>query len=206
MFYTVTSEFQFDYRIRGSKFLGFLHHATSINDAEKVRSVVKSEHPTATHHCYAFTVNPCEPVEMAADDGEPGGTAGLPILNTLRSFQMMNVILIVVRYFGGTKLGKSGLIEAYRETAAGTISQALLKKIIPLKTYRIVYDYALQGYIDKLKNDFPLTEIDATYLEKVELLLGCPFDDVFQFETALLSKKHILSNVEVRGESFLIKT
>ncbi|TVQ00814.1 MAG: DUF1949 domain-containing protein [Balneolaceae bacterium] len=204
-FYTVTSGFRFDYRIKGSKFLGFLQQAASISDAEKILTDFKSEHPSATHHCYAYRINPVQTDEMAADDGEPGGTAGLPILNILRSFQMMNVILIVVRYYGGTKLGKSGLIDAYRKTAEGAICEAVLKKMIPVKTYRIIYEYAQQGLIDKLKHDFHITEMDASYLEHVELLIGCPLAEASRFESILSSKKHILNRVELAGDSYLIK-
>lgn len=195
MFYTVTSPFQYDYRIKGSKFLGIINSAVSREEAEKQLSDVKSEHPAATHHCYGFIIDPIEPDEMAADDGEPAGTAGLPILNALRSFGMINVILIVVRYFGGTKLGKPGLIEAYKETAIGTLKKAVLKKLIPVKTYRILYDYSQQALIDKLKHDFPVIELSASYFEYIELFIGCPLNISEQFELTLSGKKHLFREI-----------
>lgn len=195
MLYTVTSVFKYNYRIRGSKFLGILNPVISREEAEKQLVDIKSEHPAATHHCYGFIINPIEPDEMAADDGEPAGSAGLPILNALRSYGMMNVILIVVRYFGGTKLGKTGLIEAYKETAIGTIKKAKLKKLITVKTYRILYDYSQQGLIDKIKHDFPVIELSASYFEHIELYIGCPLNISEQFELALSGKEHLFREI-----------
>ncbi len=202
---TVTSVFRSDYRIKGSKFLGYLCPATDTDEAEEHIQSVKEEHPTATHHCYAFLLNPNEPVEFSTDDGEPGGTAGLPILNALKSAGLMNVMLVVVRYFGGTKLGKTGLIDAYQNTAQKAIESADLKKLIPIKIYRINYEYARQSIIDKLKNDFGWIELDSTYLESVELTIGCPKERVEQFELKMASKKHLFNSVETIEESFHVK-
>lgn len=203
--FTITGIFQSDYRVKGSKFLGFLYPAASVIEAENALEEVKNEHPAATHHCYAWLINPHEPVEFASDAGEPGGTAGLPILNTMRSENIMNAILIVVRYYGGTKLGKAGLIAAYAHSAERTIKTANLKQIVPIKTYRIEYNYSRQGFIDKLKNDFTWFETEAVYLETVKIVCGCPVSEADLFEKKLDSIKHLFENVEALGESFHIE-
>jgi len=202
--YTVTKTFFSDYRIKGSKFSGYLSPAANVIDVNNSLDQLKSEHPTATHHCFGYVINPHEPEEFASDDGEPGGTAGLPILNTIRSHNLMNVLLIVVRYYGGTKLGKAGLIDAYSQSADLTIQQSDMKRILPIKTVKITYGYQHQGIIDKLKNDFTWIELDASYLEKIVLECGCPVDESGHFLERLNSFKHLFDELQITGETYHI--
>ena len=203
--YTVTQLSESDYRVKGSKFYGFLHPAGSKSEAEKFLQKVKNEHPTATHHCYAWRIGSHQTEEFEQDDGEPKGTAGMPILNALKSTELVNCILISVRYYGGTKLGKSGLIDAYGESARLCIEAANLRKVIPVQKYRIKYDYQHQGIIDKLKNDFTLLEINSTYLEDVVYEFGCPEKEKKHFEGALKPYLHLFKDFEETGESHHIK-
>lgn len=204
MHYTVTKSFRSEYRIRGSKFFSIISNTESTEDAEKFLLSVKNEHPTATHHCYAYLWNPNEPVEFSSDDGEPGGTAGMPILNTLKGAGLMNVLGVVVRYYGGTKLGKSGLIDAYTTATQMAIHSAELKKIIPILRVRISYRYEHQSFINKLKNDFPIIELNANYTETVEMELGIPKKIITEVSGKLTSVKHLLITLEEVGESFYI--
>lgn len=203
--HTITSVFTSEYRIKGSKFLGFLSPSEDESDTDKQLDKIKKEHPSATHHCYAYIINPNKPVEFSTDAGEPGGTAGLPILNTLKSYNVMNVILVVVRYYGGTKLGKSGLIDAYHTAAQQTIQSAKLKELVPIKVFRLKYDYSQQSLINKWKNSFPLIELDSTYMENVELSIGCPKQQAAKFEETVSAQKHQLIDFETDGESFHIE-
>lgn len=174
-------------------------------EAEEQLNSVKNDHPTATHHCYAYVLNPNEPVEFSSDDGEPSGTAGLPILNTLKSHDLMNVIMVSVRYYGGTKLGKAGLIDAYQTSTQQSIEAAKLKRLVPISTYHIEYDYSLQALIEKWKNTFSWIELESSYLETVKLIVGCPKDESENFEKTIQSKAHQLINFEQVDESFHIK-
>jgi putative IMPACT (imprinted ancient) family translation regulator len=150
-------------------------------------------------------LNPNEPVEFSSDDGEPSGTAGRPILNTLKSHNLTNVILIVVRYYGGTKLGKAGLINAYQTSAQKTIESARLKTLIQTTTYTLEYDYSRQSLVDKWKNRFNWIELESSYMETVKLCVGCPTEESKQFEATISSKKHQLISFKKVGESFHIK-
>jgi uncharacterized YigZ family protein len=201
---TVTVPGFSDYRIKGSKFYGLLLPVTGTDEIDEKLGKVRSEHPSATHHCYAWRINPDRVKEFSQDDGEPSGSAGLPILNALRSYQLINCLLVSVRYYGGTKLGKKGLIEAYGATAKMCINNAGLKKIVPVITYRIVYPYPLQSAIDKMKNDFRVIEFSASYLENAELILGIPVEDHSGFRKVLLSIEHKIIKVEELGRSFSI--
>lgn len=200
--HTVTATYKSDYRVKGSKFLGYLAPANSREEAELALEKVRNEHKTATHHCYAFRINPSEPQEFDQDDGEPRGTAGLPILNAMRSAELMNAIVISVRYYGGTKLGKAGLIEAYGRSATLAIENASLKKILSINTYRIVYEYTNQSIIEKFKNDFTLIELESDYKQRVSLTFGIPAKDNKRFSEAINKQKHLFTEAEVLEDSY----
>ncbi|WP_294198552.1 YigZ family protein [uncultured Chryseobacterium sp.] len=109
---------------KGSKFIGF---AFPVNNEEELKTAlekIRSEHPKATHHCYAFRMGLHGENYRANDDGEPSGSAGLPIYNQLLANEITNVLVISVRYYGGTKLGVSGLVKAYKESAKITLEEA----------------------------------------------------------------------------------
>lgn len=109
---------------KGSKFIGF---AFPVNNEEELKNAlekIRSEHPKATHHCYAFRIGLNGENYRANDDGEPSGSAGLPIYNQLLANEITNVLVISVRYYGGTKLGVSGLVKAYKESAKITLEEA----------------------------------------------------------------------------------
>lgn len=204
MIYTVIEGNQALHRVKGSKFLAAIHPITTTSESEKILQSVKNEHPTATHCCYGAILLSHNKIELSGDDGEPGGTAGLPILNVLKSFELVNIIVTVTRYYGGTKLGKPGLIDAYSTAAKRAVDAASLKQIIPIQTWLIQYDYPFQSIIDKLKNDFTLYELDAVYLEDVTLKIGIPNDSADHLIQKLKSHKHLFIKFEKLKDSFHI--
>ncbi|WP_082474382.1 IMPACT family protein [Chryseobacterium sp. Leaf201] len=112
------------FKEKGSKFIGFAFPVTNETELKKALEKIRSEHPKATHHCYAFRMGINGENYRANDDGEPSGSAGLPIFNQLLANDITNVLVIVVRYYGGTKLGVSGLVKAYKESAKITLEEA----------------------------------------------------------------------------------
>lgn len=109
---------------KGSKFIGFAFPVNNENELKNALEKVRLEHPKATHHCYAFRMGLNGENYRANDDGEPSGSAGLPIYNQLLANEITNVLIISVRYYGGTKLGVSGLVKAYKECAKITLEEA----------------------------------------------------------------------------------
>lgn len=202
---TVTTRTQNSLREKGSKFIGFLFPAASVDQFEAKLEEIKSFYPDATHHCYGWRINLNKNniEEFAQDDGEPGGTAGPPILNQLKSFEAVNCGCVVVRYYGGTKLGKSGLIEAYGCLARRCLEQASLVKLIPTQNFEIRYPYSRQKQIDQLKNRFDIKEIEALYLERVTLQLACRSKQADAFFTALNELQHKGIEVEKKGNGFV---
>ncbi|MEX0843819.1 MAG: YigZ family protein [Balneolaceae bacterium] len=188
---TVKQIYESSFRERGSKFLGYLFPAESEEDFQGQLGQIKSKYPDATHHCYGWRLNPAQPKEFSSDDGEPSGTAGLPILNQLKSFEVINTGIVVVRYFGGTKLGKSGLIEAYGLSAQTCLEKADLISIKSVQLFEIRYPYPEENTINKLTNDYGLKVLESKYLEDVTLKVACPMETVKAFEQELSGMEHL---------------
>lgn len=195
--------FSESFREKGSKFISYLFPTSSKEHFEGKLDGIKSEYPDATHHCYAWRINPTNTEEFSQDDGEPSGTAGLPILNKLKSYDMINCGCVVVRYYGGTNLGTSGLIQAYGNSAELCLEKASLSTVIPTKNFKITYPYNQQKEIDQLKNSFDLKEIDAQYTDKVSLTMACRANNADAFDKALQELKHKGIAVTKKGSSFV---
>ncbi|SMO56411.1 IMPACT family protein [Fodinibius sediminis] len=200
---TVQKTYRTSFREKGSKFIGFLFPALSQEDFNNRLSDIKSDFPDATHHCYGWRIDPTDLREFAQDDGEPGGTAGLPILNQLKSYQAVNCGCVVVRYYGGTNLGKSGLINAYGAAAERCLAQATFVKIIPTRNFIVSYSYELQNHIEQLKNSFDLKELNATYLEKVTLTLACRAEQSEALRDRLQQLNHLGIEVQRNGPGYI---
>ena len=123
------------YKERSSKFLTYAYPVESEEEIKELLDALRKEYYDATHHCYAYRLGPQGETFRANDDGEPSGTAGKPILGQLLSADLTNCLVVVVRYFGGTKLGVSGLIQAYKESTADVIA---VSKIIEKTVDRII--------------------------------------------------------------------
>ncbi len=161
------------YTDRGSRFHAWAFPVMDMKDIETRRSGIAARYPDATHHCYAWRYNPFQPVEYAQDDGEPPGTAGLPILGVIKSAHLVNVLIIVVRYYGGTKLGKAGLIHAYREAAALSISIAEKRNLDRFIPISIQYPYDQENSIRELVSRFRMDADQEKYMENITMTLYC---------------------------------
>jgi uncharacterized YigZ family protein len=129
------------FRDRGSKFLAYAYPISSENDIKAIVARLKSEHPKANHHCWAMRLTIDRSVFRVNDDGEPSGTAGRPILNTLLSKDLTNLLVVVVRYFGGTLLGVPGLINAYKAATEDALNQSVIISKTVNDVYTILFDY-----------------------------------------------------------------
>ena len=130
-----------EFKDRGSKFLGFAFPISSIEDFKLHRAQLKKEHLKANHHCFAYRLGTEGMNYRVSDDGEPSGSAGRPILGQIDSHQLTDILIIVVRYFGGTLLGVSGLINAYKTTAALAVQQTVIVQKPVLINYLLQFDY-----------------------------------------------------------------
>lgn len=135
------------FKDRGSKFIAYAFPCYSEEDWQSDLESVKKDHFKARHHCFAYRIGLDQNNFRANDDGEPSGTAGRPILGQIDSFGLVNVFIVVVRYFGGTKLGASGLINAYRTAAAEALQQAEIIDKTVEDIFQIDFDYALMSEV-----------------------------------------------------------
>ncbi len=136
-----------EFKDRGSKFFAFAFPLSVGEEWQGCLEKVKKEHPKARHHCYAYRRGLDQNDFRANDDGEPSGTAGRPILGQIDSFQLTNVVVIVVRYFGGTLLGTSGLINAYKLSTMDALQNAVIIEKVVEDIFRISFDYAFMGEV-----------------------------------------------------------
>ena len=138
------------FRDRGSKFLAFAYPLTAESGLKNILAQLRSAHPKANHHCWAFRLGIDRSVFRLNDDGEPSGTAGRPILNTLLSKDLTNILVIVVRYFGGTLLGVPGLINAYKSATEDAIHQSVIIQKTVNDVYVIQFDYLQMNDVMKI--------------------------------------------------------
>lgn len=129
------------FKEKNSKFFGYCFPVQSEDEVKEILEKVKKEHYSARHWCYAFQIGTEQIHYRANDDGEPSGSAGLPIYGQIQSFEVTNILVVVVRYFGGVKLGVGGLVSAYKETAKMALENSeIVEKTIDIR-YRITFGY-----------------------------------------------------------------
>ncbi|WP_320113188.1 YigZ family protein [Draconibacterium orientale] len=142
------------FKDKGSKFYSYAYPLKDEEEVKELVAALKKEHHSARHHCYAWRLGTEEIRTRANDDGEPSSTAGKPILGQLQSYELTNILVVVVRYFGGTLLGVSGLINAYRQATVEALNNAdILSKLVEIQ-YELKFEYALLNTVmNKLKQD-----------------------------------------------------
>ncbi len=170
-YYTVAQNTEGIYKEKGSKFIAYLH---PIQTEEQLKEIVKHYKKTyydARHHCYACILYPQNPLYKAADDGEPSHTAGTPILNQLKSANLMNVLCVVVRYFGGTKLGVPGLIHAYKTATEDAINNAKVIEKEITSVLKVQFAYPQLNDILKIQKDTRATILNQVFDNDCEITL-----------------------------------
>lgn len=151
------------FKDKGSKFISFAYPVTSEDEIREHIQTLKKEHHSARHHCYAWRLGYEKLQFRANDDGEPSSTAGKPILGQIQSFDLTDILIVVVRYFGGTLLGVSGLINAYRNAALDAINQAgIIEKLVEHQLL-IEFGYEAMNEVMKIFKDEKLPQIDPKF-------------------------------------------
>ena len=145
-YYTIDKAAFAEFKDKGSRFIAYAYPITKVDDFKKHLQAIKKEHPKAVHHCFAYRLGLDGNTFRVSDDGEPSSTAGKPILNMIDSNELTNILIIVVRYFGGTLLGVSGLITAYKSAAAMAL------QLIPFVQKPVEINYELQFDYTKMND------------------------------------------------------
>lgn len=162
-FLTIANPSEGIYKEKGSKFLAFAFPVESEEQAKQHLDELRNQYHDARHHCYAYLIGPEMDTRRMNDDGEPSSTAGKPIFGQIRSHNLTNILIVVVRYFGGTLLGTSGLIRAYKSAAGDTLSNAKIIKKTIQSFYQIRFDYSLMSSVEKILHDLDIRPCEKTF-------------------------------------------
>jgi uncharacterized YigZ family protein len=148
-----------------SKFISYVQPVYTEEEALQFLGSIRKKHYDATHNCYAYILGESMNIQRSSDDGEPSGTAGVPILEVLKKEELTNSIIIVTRYFGGIMLGAGGLIRAYTEGASRGIRAAEIVRVQPFSVHRLKVDY---GLLSKLQYEIPRKDYIIESMEYLE--------------------------------------
>ncbi len=159
------------FRDRGSKFLAFAFPVYTTEEIKKTLAELRKEYHDARHHCYAYRLGAAKEIFRANDDGEPSGSAGNPIMGQIRSKGLSNILIVVVRYFGGTLLGVGGLINAYRTAAANAIQDAIIITAAEQDLVEISFPYILMNNVMKIIRDEGMIIHEQDFTETCKIMV-----------------------------------
>jgi uncharacterized YigZ family protein len=151
------------YKEKGSRFIAFACPVSDQDDIKPIIEKIRKEHHEARHHCYAYMLGQERIIWRVNDDGEPSGTAGRPILGQINSFGLTNILIVVSRHFGGTLLGVSGLINAYRSAAAAAITNGEIIECTLKEFYEITYPYIAMNDVMKILKEENIDQSDHLF-------------------------------------------
>lgn len=192
-YHTIEKPSVAEYKDRGSKFIAYAFPIADVAAFKEKLAVIKKEHPKATHHCFAYRIGLDGNNIRMSDDGEPSGSAGRPILGQIDSKQLTNVLIIVVRYFGGTLLGVPGLINAYKSAAALALQVTAIVQKPVLINYRLQFDYTMMNEVMKIVKQFDCVVLKQEMQLFCSLEIGVPKNKLEE----VLNKLKDLRGVEI---------
>ena len=173
-YYTIEQPSMAEFKDRGSKFLAFAYPAKDIDSCKKILAQLKKEHGKAVHHCLAYRIGVDGSTYRVSDDGEPAGSAGRPILGQIDSKGLTNVLVVVVRYFGGTLLGIPGLINAYKTATALALQLSpIIKKPIEI-AYELNFDYHQMNEVMMIVKQYNCSVVEQSAQLFIQLQIGIP--------------------------------
>lgn len=202
---TVKETGQHEIVIEKSRFIAHIARAKTEDEAIQFILSIKKEHNSATHNCSAYLIGETDNIQKANDDGEPSGTAGVPMLEVLKKRELKDTVAVVTRYFGGIKLGAGGLIRAYgKAVSEGLNSIGVVERQLQ-QIVHITVDYTLLGKMEnELRNSvYPIKEMN--YLDKVEIQMYVPIYKAESFKEWIIDLTNAQSEIVFGGQAYLEK-
>jgi uncharacterized YigZ family protein len=202
---TVKETGQHEIVIDKSRFIAHISRATTEEEAINFIQKIKKEHNSATHNCSAYLIGETDNIQKANDDGEPSGTAGVPMLEVLKKRELKDTVAVVTRYFGGIKLGAGGLIRAYGKSVSEGLNHI---GVVQRQLHQIVHitvDYTLLGKMEnELRNSvYPIKEMN--YLDKVEIQMYVPVKEADVFQEWITDLSNAQSEIKLGEQDYLEK-
>ena len=184
------------FKDNGSRFIAFAYPVERVEEVKPLVDALKKEYHDARHHCFAYRIGHTGATFRANDDGEPSGSAGRPILGQIDSFGLSDILIVVVRYFGGIKLGIPGLIRAYKTSSADAIDNSVIIEKTACRLFKIEFDYLAMNAVQKVLKDMGLPQQNQefgqtcrietkvplsgaqTFLERCSNISGCQVKEI----------------------------
>ena len=200
---TINDNFENSIEIKKSNFITHLFSVTSVDEVNVYLEEIRKEHYKANHNCYAYIIGTNMEIKKSSDDGEPSMTAGRPILNAMEKNDLTNALIVVTRYFGGIKLGASGLIRAYSSSAGEVIKCAELVKKVYTTKIKISYDYSLHGKIETFLRSLGYKLDNEEFTDKVEYKVYVPIEDKEKFKEDLIDLTNAKININEEDNIYI---
>ncbi len=181
------------YKEKSSKFISLAIPVVSETEVNDQLKTIRKEYYDANHHCYAYRLGFDKLIYRHSDDREPSGTAGRPIFGQIQSFDLTNVLVVVIRYFGGTKLGVSGLINAYRQAAKEALDAAQIVKKTINEIYTLEYDYDSVNEVMRIMKIYNVKQIEGSYSDRCQLKIILRKNDALRFIEEVMKVKNLSS-------------
>ncbi len=183
------------FKDRGSRFISYIYPVSSEDRIKPLVDALKKEHHAARHHCYAYRIGYDGAVMRANDDGEPAGSAGRPILGAIDSAGLKDVLVVVVRYFGGILLGVPGLINAYREAAKDAISNSEIIVKTACDMYEIIFDYMQMNEVQKFIKSSGVEIMEKTFDLQCRMTVSVPLSASAAFAAGIAEKAGSINKI-----------
>ena len=181
-YYTIKEYGESELIIQKSRFIGYAKRVNTEKEAQDFIQMIKKKHYDATHNCSAYLIGDYDEIQKANDDGEPGGTAGVPILEVIKKKELKYTVIVVTRYFGGIKLGAGGLIRAYSSAASQVIAETGIIERKLVQEYLIEVEYTFLGKIQNeiKETDFVLNNICFENLVTLSIMVDVGKNEIFK--------------------------
>lgn len=189
--------------INKSRFIGYASPISCEEDAKNFIDEIKVKHKDANHNVYAYVCGENSNVQRYSDDGEPSGTAGIPVLEVIKKEDLRNTVVVVTRYFGGIKLGAGGLVRAYTKGAKIGLESAKIVDKILCKKIKVRSEYTLYGKIENnlMKNSYEIDNV--IYDDAVNIIILCEYDRVEALSNMIIELTSDKAEIEEVGEVYL---
>ncbi|GGJ60550.1 YigZ family protein [Virgibacillus salexigens] len=185
-YFTVKKQGNDEIIIQKSRFIGYVKRAETEQEAQAFIQGIKKKHHDATHNCSAYLIGEHDQIQKANDDGEPSGTAGVPILEVLKKQQLKDTVVVVTRYFGGIKLGAGGLIRAYGNTTTQAIKTTGVIQRQRMQGFSITVDYTLSGKLEHALRQSEHIVETINYSDKVEFIVYVTIGEEHTFKEMII--------------------
>lgn len=201
-FLSIHSNQSYSLTINKSEFIGHAFYVESVDEAEKYISEIREKYKDATHNCFAYIIGVDKLIQKYSDDGEPSGTAGIPMLEVLRKKDLTNCLVISTRYFGGILLGAGGLVRAYTKSTVGALEESIIVKKELFYNIDIILDYVFWGKIENILKNFGLEIINIEYLEQVKINLSVKKDNFEKLKNIIINETSDNCTIKINEESY----